>query len=706
MRFARDPGLAAGHPRAASWKGGLSLKTTSRFPIPRPHSFAAILLLTGLTASLSTTAEGQTVTRGPYLQLGTPSSIVVRWRTSSPTDSRVWYGEAPGSLTSSASNPAITTEHAVTLSGLLAGMRFYYAVGTSSGVLGGGDASHFFVASPATGSTGDFRFWVLGDSGTANDNARAVRNAYSAFTGSVHTDLWLMLGDNAYPDGTDAQYQAAVFSMYPEMLRKSVLWPTLGNHDGHTADSASQTGPYYQVFTLPRSGEAGGLASGTEAYYSFDFGNVHFICLESYETDRSTNGAMLRWLEEDLARTTQQWVIAFWHHPPYSRGSHDSDVEVELVEMRENALPILEAHGVDLVLSGHSHSYERSFLIDGHYGASSTFDDGMKIDGGDGRPDGNGAYSKAGPGPAPHAGAVYVVAGSSGQTSGGRLNHPAMFISINSLGSMVLDVSGATLDAAFLDSSGVVMDRFTIRKGAGSPPAAPGDLVAVAASASEIDLSWTDRSLDESQFVVERSLDGSSWSEAAVVGANVTSYADQGLERLTTYHYRVMARNSFGDSPPSNVAQATTLGTVDAVAVGQTITAGTASGGHMNTWFADGVYQSIQEVETKGKSRVNSLDVVWRLEVAGGSAVTFFLKAHRSRSRDGDDFEFSWSTDGSSYASLLTVSRTSDDGTYQSASLPPSVAGPVFIRARDTDRRAGARGRDTLHVDHLFIRSE
>ena len=66
-------------------------------------------------------------------------------------------------------------------------------------------------------------------------------------------------------------------------------------------------------------------------------------------------------------------MIAFCHHPPYTKGSHDSDADIELMEMRQNALPILEDAGVDLVLSGHSHSYERSFLIDGHYGTSSTF---------------------------------------------------------------------------------------------------------------------------------------------------------------------------------------------------------------------------------------------------------------------------------------------------------------------------------------------
>ncbi len=82
--------------------------------------------------------------------------------------------------------------------------------------------------------------------------AAAVRNAYLNFTGTRHTDLWLMLGDNAYESGTDLEYQNAVFNMYPTLLRQSVVWPTLGNHDGVTADSATQTGPYYDIFTLPK----------------------------------------------------------------------------------------------------------------------------------------------------------------------------------------------------------------------------------------------------------------------------------------------------------------------------------------------------------------------------------------------------------------------------------------------------------------------
>src|SRR6185503_9260863 len=382
---------------------------------------------TDLSFDLELTAsETATVTRGPYLQMGTPSSVTVRWRTGTPTNSRVRYGTDPANLTSYADNLLSTTEHEVALTGMSPDTRYYYSVGTTAETLAGGPDYLFFTA-PTAGSSLPTRVWVIGDSGTADANAAAVRNAYYTSTGTRYTDLWLMLGDNAYVSGTDTEYQTAVFNMYPEILRQSVVWPTIGNHDTAQSVNPPSTLPYYSIFTLPMNGEAGGVASGTEDYYSFDYGNIHFICLDSMTSDRSPNGAMLTWLRSDLAAVASYWTIAFWHHPPYTKGSHNSDTEIELVEMRQNALPILEDFGVDLVLSGHSHSYERSFLLDGHYGTSDTLTAQMKKDAGGGREDATGAYAKSN-GPVSHEGAVYVVAGSSGKISGGLLNHPAMYV--------------------------------------------------------------------------------------------------------------------------------------------------------------------------------------------------------------------------------------------------------------------------------------
>lgn len=411
-------------------------------------------------------AQAQKVTRGPYLQVGTPNSVIVKWRTDTAVSGQVRYGSSPGNLSSAANGSGSTTKHEVLVSGLSADTKYYYSVGTNSTTLAGGDGKHYFMTSPAPGTAKPTRVWLLGDSGTKNSNARAVRDAYYNDTGDRHTDLWLMLGDNAYAKGSDDEYQEAVFeNMYESMLIKSVLWPTLGNHDNKTSATPGPY-PYYEIFTLPKNGEAGGLASGTEEYYSFDYGNIHFICLNSAENRLiKTDSPMWTWLQEDLAANDKDWTIAFWHHPPYSKGSHNSDSEGQLEKMRKIALPILEESGVDLVFSGHSHSYERSFLLDGHYGASSTFTKKMKIDGGNGQEDGDGAYRKATLGSGPHEGAVYTVAGSSGKTSGGKLNHPAMAVSLRELGSVSLDIDGNRLDAKFIDDQGNVRDYFSIIKG-------------------------------------------------------------------------------------------------------------------------------------------------------------------------------------------------------------------------------------------------
>jgi hypothetical protein len=424
--------------------------------------------------------------------------VVVRWRTNAETNSRVLCGPAPGSLSLCAEDPTSTSEHIVPVAGLLPDTRYYYAVGSSSQILAGDDADHYFVTHPIPGTSRPTRAWVLGDSGFGNVDQANVRDAYITFTGATHTDLWLHLGDVSQSQGTDEQYQAEFFDMYPTILRQTVIWPTFGNHDAGNSNSAAEVGPYYGNFTLPRSGEAGGVPSGTAAYYSFDFGNVHFIVLNSTDLSRLPGSPMLTWLQSDLAGTAQDWIIAYWHHPPYSKGSHDSDAELNMYEMRQFALPILEDGGVDLVLNGHSHAYERSYLIDGHYGDSSEFgvcldngtpdpsDDyclaspstpcpngvidcdfgGFIMDAGDGSETGDGAYLKPLLGPDPHHGAVYSVAGTGGQIRGGTLDHPAMLVSLNVLGSVVLDIDGDRCDVRFLDSTGSIRDEFTIIKGA------------------------------------------------------------------------------------------------------------------------------------------------------------------------------------------------------------------------------------------------
>lgn len=495
------------------------------------------------------------ITRGPYLQMNGHDRITLRWRSDTPSDSVVKFGTTPSNLNQTTAVAGSRTNHEVTLISLDTDTLYYYSVGSSTEVLAGGDASYRFNTAPSPGSTSPTRIWLIGDSGTANSNAASVYNAYLNFNGADNTDLWIMLGDNAYNDGTDSEYQAAVFDIYPELLRRTPLWSTLGNHDGHSADSATESGPYYEIFSLPRNAELGGLASGTEAYYSFDYGDIHFICLDSYDSNRTTNGAMLTWLENDIAATNQKWIIAYWHHPPYTKGSHNSDTEGALIDMRQNALPILENYGVDLVFSGHSHSFERSFLIDGHYGNSGTFSASHQVDGGSGREDTSGAYQKADG--ASHAGAVYTVAGASGKISGGSLNHPAMFASLNELGSVVLDINGNRLDYKHLRSDGVVTDYFTLIKGPDT--SAPTIVSAQAINNTSVSINFSEAvETSSAELISNYNLD----QGIVVLGANAsgntvdltTSNLNQGtIYTLTVNNIEDLEGNSIATDSQVNV---------------------------------------------------------------------------------------------------------------------------------------------------------
>jgi tetratricopeptide (TPR) repeat protein len=502
-----------------------------------------------------------TVTRGPYLQIGTPTEATIRWRTDLPARGRVTYGPmgAGGPMQVADGDGGLTTEHEVRVTGLTPATRYDYTIGTPAGLLRGGDGDHFFVTPPLPGSAKPTRIWVIGDSGTADANAAAVYRAYRDFNGLRHTDVWLMLGDNAYLIGTDEEFQRAVFDFYPEMLRQVFLWPVIGNHETYVGGPVDRT-PYLESFSMPTRGEAGGLASGTELYYSFDHGNIHFVALDSMVSSRAPGAPMWTWLESDLAATDKTWLIAFWHHPPYSKGSHDSDnsngLDPELVEMREQALPILEAHGVDLVLSGHSHSYERSYFLRGHYGDSSTLAPKMKVDNGNGRGDGTGAYVKAASARGANDGAVYLVAGSAGLTTPMRGAHPAMLVSLVELGSLVIDVDGHDLRARFLRDTGEVEDEFSIAKNvppATQPPQPPSDLRAFAGPRGGTALFWSHEGQDETGFRIERAVRDGPFVTLDDLGANASDFADDSAAH-DRFRYRVRATNASGSSEPSNIA--------------------------------------------------------------------------------------------------------------------------------------------------------
>jgi hypothetical protein len=441
-----------------------------------------------------------TLTRGPYLQMVNQTEATLRWRTNVATDSKIEVGQQPGTYTASATNATSSTEHEVRITGLTSDSKYYYRFGSSSQVLQSAVSNYFTTAPPAT-ATRKIRIAAFGDCGR-NDNGYQTNtlNSYLNVTGSNPAEVLLLLGDNAYDAGTDAEYQSNFFNPFSNsILKNHAVFPAPGNHDyaNTAARQADHNIPYYSNFTLPSNAQCGGLASNTEAYYSFDWGNIHFLSLDSYGTESPNNtrlydtlGPQVTWIKNDLAANTKKWVIAYWHHPPFTMGSHNSDSETELVNIRQNFIRILERNGVDMILCGHSHNYERSYLLKNYYSNELSFNPAIHTaSNSSAKYDGtvNSCPYETVSGKVNH-GTVYVVAGSAGASGGVQAGYPhnALPFSVNDGGMLYFEVEDNRLDAKFIREDGLIADKFTIIKDANK-----NTTVSIAAGASTtLTASW------------------------------------------------------------------------------------------------------------------------------------------------------------------------------------------------------------------------
>lgn len=433
--------------------------------------------------SLTATHYTDGIIRGPYLQSASTTAVTVRWRTLSAKSARLKYGTDLNQLSSQIDSVSLKREHEIRVTALQPNTKYYYQIEDTNGTILKAAASNLYFTTHTTDVNQPLSVWVTGDAGRITEYQRSMRNAFAQYRGQQTTHAWLLLGDNAYNDGTDDEYQYAMFeNMFEEQLANTVVWPSPGNHDLDKYDSTLKNAPYFSIFTVPTQGESGGRPSGTESYYSFNIGAVHFISLDSYDTPRDSLAAMGRWLKQDLESNTLPWIVAYWHHPPYSKGSHDSDDindskernpsgRSRLFEMREQIVPLLERYGVDLVLTGHSHCYERSYMINGHYSTSDEFYREACIMNGkrSGKKQDQQAYIKN---PSdvlyPNIGTVYAVVGASGETSATTTAFNTYdlfyFSSIAQTGSMVLAIEKDTLTARYIYADGTIADEFSIIK--------------------------------------------------------------------------------------------------------------------------------------------------------------------------------------------------------------------------------------------------
>lgn len=289
------------------------------------------------------TERGETaLARLPYLQQVTTTSALVVWTSEATTPHAVdvTTTERTPVATVAGARDGNTMQYVARLDGLQPDTVYCYQLVDAGGrplTLHSG-----FKTAPAGGTP--VSFVAIGDSGWEGPDQDAI----VAQMESYPFDLFIHTGDIAYDTGTFEQFERTFFAPYARILQSFPAYAVSGNHEYETDDAA----PYRQVFVLPENGGE----DGRERWFSFDWGDVHFVALD---TER-VGADQARWLEADLAANTRPWTVVYTHRPPYSSGEHGSDLEV-----RSTFGPILERYAVPLVLSGHDHNYERTVPMNG-----------------------------------------------------------------------------------------------------------------------------------------------------------------------------------------------------------------------------------------------------------------------------------------------------------------------------------------------------
>ena len=181
---------------------------------------------------------------------------------------------------------------------------------------------------------GSTRFMVVGDTGTGGKEQYELAAVMLRYWEAFPFETALMLGDNLYGSETAGDYKKKFEDAYKPLLDNKVkFYATLGNHD-------ESNERFYENFNMNK-----------EEYYNFKKGPVSFYSLNSNYMDKK----QLDWFEEKLKADTSDWKVVYFHHPPYSSGGkHGSSSS-----LRDVVEPLFLKYGVNVVLAGHEHFYER-----------------------------------------------------------------------------------------------------------------------------------------------------------------------------------------------------------------------------------------------------------------------------------------------------------------------------------------------------------
>jgi len=293
-----------------------------------PKRAARLTVMTVFILAAAHALAGESrILMGPYVSSVTPDSAKVMWVTGRDASAgSVAYAGGKAEAVLSGFDGRKEVLHTAALKGLTPSTTYEYEI-----VDTGSDGS--FITAPEPGnSVKTLRFIVYGDTRTKPDRHRSVSEAMA---NEKDVSFVAMSGDLVSRGETWRAWEKEFFTPGRSYLRKMAVWPVRGNHEDEAIF-------YRELFDLP----------GNERWYSFDYGNLHFIALDCYAKGKDRD-AQLEWLKLDLESTKAEWIFACYHAPTFNIGGHASKWGAK------DVLPILEDRGVDVVVTGHSHLYER-----------------------------------------------------------------------------------------------------------------------------------------------------------------------------------------------------------------------------------------------------------------------------------------------------------------------------------------------------------
>lgn len=329
----------------------------------------AIVSVVALAFLLSLGAMAQTaiVDRYPYLQQPTETSVLIAWNTQTAAIGTLQWGDGPFALTHSLQDPASTQKHHLTITGLQPNTQYFYQVTTDAGYTSAVES--FWTAKPIENKS--IKFLHYADCGYNN----TIQNQLAALMEQEPVDFAVVAGD--VDQGTGNAYDNVFFGVYKNMLARDCHYTAIGNHDIIANGGAD----FFDSFYQPTNN-----AQQSEHYYSFSWGNAKFICLDS-NGDYSIGSDQHNFLLDELKCRDQEWLFVYMHHPPWTN-AWDLTYYVPFQpfyqydgndDMRTALVPYFEQYGVDFVLNGHAHCYQRGELNGIHYvisggGGTSTLD--------------------------------------------------------------------------------------------------------------------------------------------------------------------------------------------------------------------------------------------------------------------------------------------------------------------------------------------